>query len=100
MVTNNINDLINSKEKKVYAIMLFDTKWNLGTSDKPNQWVNIDNVYTDNGLEAITLYSNIKNPASQLIEGNDIYEIQCKMGEMSMNFQNEEWLNKCLYPFL
>lgn len=83
-----------------YALMLFETELKLGISSTPNKWVNTANYIFENGLEALNAYANTPCPASQLIEAEDDYELKCKMGEMMLNYQNEEWLNENLYPFL
>jgi hypothetical protein len=89
----------NNNTKK-YAVMLFMTEIELGISSEPNKWVNYRNVYFDNGTEALWFYANTPCPASQLIEASDDYELQCKMGEMMLNYMDDDWLNKHLYPFL
>ena len=86
--------------KRKYAVMLFETEINLGVSVTPNKWVNYRNIYFDNGIEALDCYANTCCPASQLVDGADDYELQCKMGEMMLNYMDEEWLNKNLYPFM
>jgi len=86
--------------KRKYAVMLFETEINLGVSVTPNRWVNYRNIYFDNGIEALDCYANTRCPASQLVDGVDDYELQCKMGEMMLNYMDEEWLNKNLYPFM
>lgn len=83
-----------------FAVMLFKTGLELGTMTEPGVWVNYNNIYTDDPTEALYLYSEIPCPASQLIKGTDEYDLQCKMGEMILNFQNEDWLNENLYPYL
>ena len=80
--------------------MLFETELRLGVSNNPNKWVNTTNYYFNNGTEALECYANTPNPASQLIEATDDYELKCKMGEMMINYRNENWLNENLYPYL
>ena len=83
-----------------YALMLFETELKLGVSTTPNKWVNTANYVFEDGLEALNTYANTPCPASQLIEAEDDYELKCKMGEMILNYQDEEWLNENLYPFI
>lgn len=85
---------------KKFAVMLFDTEINLGVSATPNKWVNYKNVYFDNGVEALHYYSNTMCPASQLIDGVDDYELQCKMGEMMLNYMDDKWIEDNLLPYL
>lgn len=83
-----------------YALMLFETEFKLGVSGNPNKWVNTANYYFDNGTDALNAYANTPCPASQLVEGKDPYELKCRMGQMLLNYQDEDWLNENLYPFL
>ena len=72
---------------KKYAVMLFDTEFNLGVSIHPN-----------NGAEALHYYTHSPSQFSEIIDAEDMYELQCKMGEMMLNYRDEEWLNKNVYP--
>ncbi len=83
-----------------YAVMLFHTEMELGKGNTPGNWINTQNFITDDPKKALFLYSEIPCPASQLIKAEDDYELKCKMGEMILNFMDEEWLNKELYPTL
>lgn len=85
---------------KKFAVMLFETEINLGVSATPNKWVNYKNVYFDNGVEALDYYANTPCPASQLIDGVDDYELQCKMGEMMLNYMDDKWIEENLIPYL
>ena len=85
---------------KKFAVMLFETEMNLGNSNCPNKWVNTHNYYFENGTEALNCYAETPCPASQLIEAKDDFELKCKMGEMMMNFRDEQWLNENLYPYI
>lgn len=87
-------------DNKKYAVMLFDTEINLGVSSTPNKWVNTKNVYFDNGVDALKYYVETYTPAIEIIEAKDDYELQCKMGEMMINYTNDNWLNENLYPYL
>lgn len=83
-----------------YAVMLFETEMELGISSTPGKWVNTHNFYYDDGGLALYKYANTPCPASQLIEGKDDYELHAKMGEMIINYQDNNWLNQHLYPYL
>ncbi len=82
---------------KKYAVMLFDTEVNLGVSAHPNKWVNIENKYFDNGAEALKYYIHSGNRFSEIIDAEDTYELQCKMGEMMLNYRDEQWVNNHVY---
>ena len=83
-----------------FAVMLFETELELGVSNSPNKWVNTHNQYFNNRLDALNYYAWTPNPASQLIESNDDFELECKMGEMMLNYRDEKWLNENLYPYI
>lgn len=85
--------------KRIYAVMLFNSEFELGISANPNKWVNTRNIITVDGAQALDLYANIPNPASQLIDAESIEELNEKMVEMNNNFQNQDWLNE-LYEYL
>lgn len=83
-----------------YAVMLFETEFRLGISSHPGKWVNTNNYFFDNGAEALNTYSNIPNPASQLIKGDSDDDLYQQMEEMKANYRNEDWLNENLYPYM
>ena len=83
-----------------YAIMFFSTEIELGMSNTPGKWVNYRTFYTDDGSLALYTYANTPNPASQLIVADDEYELKSKIGEMILNYQDDDWLNQNLYPYL
>ena len=93
-------EVLSEKKGPYYAVMLFDTQVNLGTGDKPNVWVNYKNVYFNKGSDALMYYANTRCPASQLIDADTEYELKAKIGEMILNYMNEEWLNENLYPYM
>ena len=82
---------------KKYAVMLFDTEVNLGVSIHPNKWVNVENKYFGNGAEALHYYTHSPSQFSELIDAEDMYELQCKMGEMLINYMDDAWLNEHVY---
>lgn len=81
----------------IYAVMTFDTELNLGISNKPNQWVNIKNYYFNDKLEALYFYINNNTQAAELIVAEDTYELKTRIGQMILNYKNENWLNDNLY---
>lgn len=88
------------ERKKKYALMLFNTEFELGISQKPGSWVNTKNIRFDDGLTALEAYANIPNPASQLVDGFTEEELVNNMNEMIENYKNEKWLEENLYPYL
>ena len=90
-----------TKSNKVYAVMLFDTEMNLGIPGaKPNTWINYHNRYFTSGAQALDYYANTPCPASQLLDAKTKEELEDKMDQMIENFQNKDWLEKELYPYL
>ena len=88
-------------QRKYWGVMLFFTGLEMGQENaKPNQWVNTNNVYFTNGTEALNYYANTPCPASQIVDGVSPEDLANNMYEMVENYQNEEWLNKELYPYL
>lgn len=88
---------------KMFAVMLFNTEFELGISNNPNKWVNVKNYKfygNDAGIKALNFYANIPNPASQLIEAYSEQELIDKMNSMLKNFNDNQWLNNNLYPYL
>lgn len=86
--------------KKYYALMLFYSETDLDISDNPRKWVNVQNRYYVNGEEALNAYANTPCPASQLIDANSIEELVAKMNQMLVNFNDNDYLEKNLYPYL
>lgn len=85
---------------KIFALMLFFTEVELGRSNIPNKWVNTANYILYNGTEALNAYANTKCPASQLVDAMSPEELADKMVETINNFQDQEWLETELYPYL
>ena len=83
-----------------FAVMFFNTEIELGMSNVPGRWVNTGTFYTENGAEALSVYANTPCPASQLIQAGDDEELRDKVREMLMNYKDEDWLNRNLYPRL
>lgn len=84
-----------------YAIMQFETALRLGVEGaKPSTWINTKNLFTFNGAEALYAYAEIPNPASQLIKGENKDDLLQQMNEMITNYQDQDWLNENLYPYI
>ena len=86
--------------KRHWALMLFETELELGISNNPNKWVNTRNLYYSDGLQALTAYSNIPNPASQLLDGETPEELEKAMLDTLEHFKDRKWLDEVLYPSL
>lgn len=79
--------------------MLFNNRLELYGGD-PRVWENTQTLYFDYGGLALNAYSNIPNPASQLIEAYSQEELEEKIKQMRENFKDQNWLDKNLYPYL
>jgi len=106
---NKINEFADSiipdnyKNHKVFAVMLFMTEMELNISQSPNKWINTKNYIFDGedaGLKALTFYADTPCAASQLIDAPDLDELQTKMNDMLHNYQDENWLQENLYPYM
>jgi hypothetical protein len=87
--------------KKLHALMLFDHERNLGISEDPTKWVHMKTLkFGNRGDLALYAYANIPNPASQLIEGLSKEELEEKELQMIENFQDQNWLNENIYPYI
>lgn len=80
---------------KYYAFMPF-WHWSEVMDERPEEgdYVLGNIVRTTDSLTALTLYSEIPCPASQLIEANSEEELEAKIEEMKQNFKNSEWIAK------
>lgn len=85
---------------KYWALMLFNTEFEMGISNTPNKWINTGNAFYKDGLSALNAYSNTPNPASQLIDGETPEELAKNMEEMLAHYKDEKWLEENLYPYL
>ena len=80
--------------------MLFENEFNLGISSNPNKWVHLKTIRYKNGFDALEAYANTRCPASQLIRAVNEEELLKEEAQMKANYQNQEWLEKELYPYL
>lgn len=78
---------------KYYAFMPF-WHWSEVMDERPkdSDFVLGNIVRTTDSLVALSLYSETRCPASQLVEA--------KIEEMKQNFKNNDWLETNLYPCL
>lgn len=87
--------------KKYYALMLFDTEKTLGISENPFKWINTKTIdFKNDGEKALFMYCNIPNPASQLLDAESEEELEQQKIQMIQNFNDQNWLNEYLYPYL
>lgn len=87
--------------KKLHALMLFDTERNLSISEDPTKWVHLKTLkFGNRGDLALYAYANIPNPASQLIEGLSEEELEEKELKMIEDFKDQNWLNENIYPYI
>lgn len=85
---------------KHYAFMPF-WYWSEISDERPEEgdYILGNIVRTTDSLTALTLYSEIPCPTSQLIEANSKEELEAKIEEMKQNFKNPEWvasLEECI----
>lgn len=100
LVENIKNGMPKNHTGKIFALMLFFTEVEIGRSNQPNKWVNTANHILYNGTEALNAYANTRCPASQLVDARTPEELADKMVETINNFQDQEWLETELYPYL
>lgn len=87
--------------KKLHALMLFDTERNLRISEDPTKWVHMKTLkFGNRGDLALYSYANIPNPASQLIDALSEEELEEKELQMIENFKDQNWLNENIYPYI
>lgn len=51
-------------------------------------------------FEALQVYANTKNPASQLVGADDITSLVVKVGKVIDNMSNLEYVEKSVNPYL
>ena len=96
LFTKDMKDAFENKKgsgKKVYAIMTFNTEFELGLSSKPYEWVNSAATVTISGEEAVYLYMHTRTPMAKLIDASSFDELNDKMVQMAKNFKNPEYVN-------
>lgn len=86
---------------KYFAVLLFYTAGEIGNTELPPHVYMCTNIVKfDNGEKALNFYANTPCPASQLIDAESEEELNIKCKEMCFNMQDEDWLNKNLFPYL
>ena len=88
------------RKHRWWALMLFFTEMELGRSETPGRWVNTQNVIYTNGTAALEAYANTRCPASQLIDADDEEQLWAEINQMKKNYEDDEWLEKNLYPYM
>lgn len=108
-MNENVQNLANAlipeeyKSHKFYCVMMFYQNGDLGIPSDvadPNEWTNTRNATFTDSQAALDCYANTSCPASQLIEADTEEELKSKQKEMAKNFQDREWLEEHLYPYL
>lgn len=97
LFTKDLKDAFEKKEgseKRVYAVMAFNTEFELGLSNKPYEWVNSSSIVTLNGEEALALYVASENPMVEILDAHSFDELNKKMIKITNNFKNPEFVNK------
>ena len=82
-----------SKVKRIYAVMFFNTEFELGISNKPYTWVNSSNHITTDGQEALAIFVTSHNPVKELVDAESFEELNKKMIEMANKFKSEDFVN-------
>lgn len=100
MCVNEGKTKTDERKHRWWAHMLFFTEFELGRSDTPGKWINTQNVIYTNGVAALEAYANSKCPASQLVDADNEEELWREINQMKKNYENEEWLEKNLYPYM
>ena len=96
LFTKDLKDAFEKKEgsdKRVYAVMEFNTEFELGISCKPYEWVNSHSFVTLDGEEALALYVASENPMVEILNAHSLDELNKKMIKMANNFKNPEFVN-------
>lgn len=87
---------------KHYAVVLYVDMYDMGivpTSLK-TRFHNCGVRYFKDKKSALDFYANYPCPASQFIEADTEEELQEKIKEMDRNFENEEWIETEILPYL
>lgn len=85
----------------VYAVLLF-FHWSEVMDEQPEGIIYVmskPRIFT-NQLAALDCYANTRCPASTMIEAETIDELNKKIDQTNKNYQDNNWLEANLYPFL
>lgn len=97
----NNTDFKSNSIKRLYSVMLFDTKNELKIKPKNEEdlytFVNYLNKDFTNGTKALTYYVNSSCPYAQLIDADTADELIKLKIQMVNNFKDKKWLKKFKY---
>lgn len=99
-LTKEIDDNFNNDTQHFCAVMLFDTSLNRGINTIPNNWINYKNHYFTNGTQALSFYLNADAPAKEVVTAKSKDELLFEMLLTIDHFQDDDWKNNNLYPYL
>ena len=95
------NDFQTNPIKRLYSVMLFDTKNQLKIKSKNeedlNTSVNYLNKEFTNGKKALTYYMHSSCPYAQLINTNNADKLISLKIQMVNNFKDKNWLKNLKY---
>lgn len=95
------NDFQTNPIKRLYSVMLFDTKNRLKIKPKNdedlNTFVNYLNKDFTNGKKALTYYMHSSCPYAQLIDADTADELISLKIQMVNNFKDKNWLKSLEY---
>ena len=97
LFTDQLKDAYSKKPgpvRRIYAIMTFNTEFELGLSNKPYEWVNSSNTITLDGTSALHTYINSDNPMTKLVDGESFEELNNNMIDMVNNFKDPNFVTK------
>lgn len=85
----------------IYAVLLF-FHWSEVMDEQPEGIIHVmskPRIFT-NQLTALNYYANTPCPASTMIEAETIDELNKLIDQTNKNYQDSDWLEANLYPFL
>ena len=97
LFTDQLKEEYNKKEgpvKRIFAVMTFNTEFEMGLSNKPYEWVNSSNTVTLDGVLALYTYIHSDNPMTKIVDGESFEELNKNMIEMTNNFKNPFFVEK------
>lgn len=86
--------------KKFYAVMLFYAPYELGIDTTDVDFILHRIISTIDPTVAMNVYANTPCPASQLIEADSQEDLLAKVEEMKANYNDKDWLEENVYPYL
>lgn len=93
-----MSDLSKPKSKKHYAVVMFDSEWELGIPPERRDVIvyRSTRYYGNDGFAAIESYANTPCQHSQYVEANSKQELEKKIDEIKANFNNSDWVKSYL----